>query len=163
MERRSFIKNVGITAAAISIAGPEALTSLNTPPKNKLPKWKGFNLLDFFSPNPSNSRPQTTEDHLRWMRDWGFDFVRIPIAYPYYLDIDRSKNITPEDTYKFDERALEKIDKLIAKGHQYGMHVSINLHRAPGYCVNAGFNEPFNLWRDQAAQDAFNFHWDMWA
>jgi aryl-phospho-beta-D-glucosidase BglC (GH1 family) len=97
------------------------------------------------------------------MRDWGFDFVRIPIAYPYYLDIDRTRNITPEETYKLNERSIEKIDKLVALAHQYGMHVSLNLHRAPGYCVNAGFHEPFNLWRDQAAQDAFNFHWSMWA
>ena len=43
------------------------------------------------------------------------------------------------------------------------MHVSLNLHRAPGYCVNAGFYEPYNLWTDQAALDAFCFHWNMWA
>jgi aryl-phospho-beta-D-glucosidase BglC (GH1 family) len=43
-----------------------------------------------------------------------------------------------------------------------GLHVSINLHRAPGYCVNSGFVEPYNLWKDQAAQDAFCFHWEMW-
>lgn len=162
MERRSFIKNTGLSAAALGLGLPDGF-ALYAPPKNKLPKWKGFNLLDFFSPNPSWSRPLTAEDHFRWMRDWGFDFVRIPIAYPYYLDIDRSRNITPEDTYKINESAVEKIDKLVALAHQYGMHVSLNLHRAPGYCVNAGFNEPFNLWRDQAAQDAFNFHWSMWA
>ena len=34
------------------------------------------------------------------MRDWGFDFVRIPIAYPCYLNIDRTKNILPEDIIK---------------------------------------------------------------
>ena len=43
------------------------------------------------------------------------------------------------------------------------MHVSLNLHRAPGYCINAGFHEPYNLWKDKEAQDAFNFHWGMWA
>ncbi len=43
------------------------------------------------------------------------------------------------------------------------MHVSLNLHRGPGFCINAGFNEPFNLWKDQEAQDAFYFHWGMWA
>ncbi|MDO9613948.1 MAG: cellulase family glycosylhydrolase, partial [Bacteroidota bacterium] len=43
-----------------------------------------------------------------------------------------------------------------------GLHASINLHRAPGYCVNAGFNEPYNLWKDQEALDAFCFHWEMW-
>ena len=163
MQRRSFIRNSGLAAAAFGLVGADALAAAPYPPKNKLPKWKGFNLVDFFSPDPATSRPPTTEDHFRWMRDWGFDFVRMPIAYPYYLDIDRSRNITAEDVYKLDEKALEKIDRLIALAHKYGMHVSINLHRAPGYCVNAGFNEPFNLWRDQAAQDAFYFHWSMWA
>lgn len=163
MQRRSFLRNTGIAAAALGLTGPHAMASIDPLVKNKLPKWKGFNLLDFFSPDPSNTRKNTTEDHFRWMRDWGFDFVRIPIAYPWYLNIDRSKDITPEDTYKIDEKSVEKIDQLIAMAHKYGMHVSINLHRAPGYCVNAGFNEPFNLWRDQAAQDAFYYHWNMWA
>jgi aryl-phospho-beta-D-glucosidase BglC (GH1 family) len=163
MKRRSFLLNTGTAAAAFAVNGPQALANVNVPPKNKLPKWKGFNLTDFFSPDPTHSRPATIEDHFKWMRDWGFDFVRLPIAYPWYLNIDRSKNITPEDTYKIDEHAVEKIDKLIAMAHKYDIHTSINLHRAPGYCVNAGFNEPFNLWRDQAAQDAFYFHWAMWA
>jgi endoglucanase len=39
----------------------------------------------------------------------------------------------------------------------------LNLHRAPGYCVNAGFNEPYNLWKDDEALKAFCFHWEMWA
>jgi hypothetical protein len=42
--------------------------------KNKLPRWKGFNLLDFFSPDPARARESTSEEHLKWMSDWGFDF-----------------------------------------------------------------------------------------
>ena len=163
MERRSFIKKTGLVAAGLSITGTASLSSFSSLPKNKLPRWKGFNLLDFFSPNPANSRPGTTKDNLQWMQDWGFDFVRIPIAYPSYLNFDRSKNITPEDVYKIDEKAVERIDELVAMAHQYNMHVSLNLHRAPGYCINAGFHEPYNLWKDEAAQEAFNFHWNMWA
>ncbi|CAN5297477.1 cellulase family glycosylhydrolase [soil metagenome] len=163
MQRRTFLKNSAIAIGAVGLSGPEFIAGLDDKGKNKLPKWKGFNLLDFFSPNPNASRPGTSEDHFRWMRDWGFDFVRIPMAYPFYLDIDHSKNISPEDTYKIDISAVDKIDALVSLAHRYGMHVSLNLHRAPGYCVNAGFHEPFNLWRDQAAQDAFNFHWSMWA
>jgi endoglucanase len=163
MQRRTFIKNTGVVAAAFGMSGHQALASLNSSGKNKLPKWKGFNLLDFFSPDPTRSRESTPEEHFKWMRDWGFDFVRIPMAYPWYLNIDRTRNITPEETYKIDEKQVEKIDKLVALAHKYNMHVSLNLHRAPGYCVNAGFHEPFNLWRDQAAQDAFYYHWAMWA
>jgi hypothetical protein len=97
------------------------------------------------------------------MRDWGFDFVRIPVAYPYYLKFDRSKDITPEEVYQTDPQKLEEIDRLVELAQQYGMHVSLNLHRAPGYCINAGFHEPYNLWKDSAALDAFSWHWNMWA
>jgi aryl-phospho-beta-D-glucosidase BglC (GH1 family) len=97
------------------------------------------------------------------MADWGFDFVRIPMAYPRYLDIDRTKQITKDDFYKFDYRVIEEVEKLVAMANKNGLHVSLNLHRAPGYCINAGFFEPFNLWKDAEAQDAFNKHWAMWA
>ena len=163
MQRRTFVKNSGLIAAGISVSGTSALTSLTLKPANKLPKWKGFNLLDFFSPNPASAKLTTTEEHLKWMQDWGFDFVRLPIAYPYYLNIDRTRNITPAEVYNIDEKAVDRIDSLVTMAHKYGMHTSINLHRAPGYCINAGFHEPYNLWTDETAQDAFNFHWGMWA
>ncbi|MDI6401525.1 cellulase family glycosylhydrolase [Balneolaceae bacterium ANBcel3] len=130
---------------------------------NTAPRWKGFNLLDFFLPSPDDPRPATKEEYFKWMSDWGFDFVRIPMAYPYYLDYDRSTDIHPEQVYQLDEAAIETIDELVAMAHKYDMHVSLNLHRAPGYCINAGFNEPYNLWFDDEAQRAFLFHWEMWA
>ncbi len=160
MKRRTFIANAGLAAAAIGLAVTEARLM---PKENRLPRWKGFNLLDFFSPDPANARPVTTEDHFRWMQDWGFDFVRIPMAYPSYLDIDRKKNITPEDVYKINTRAVDNIDALVTMALKYNMHVCLNLHRAPGYCVNAGFYEPYNLWTDQEALNAFCFHWNLWA
>jgi aryl-phospho-beta-D-glucosidase BglC (GH1 family) len=79
------------------------------------------------------------------------------------LNIDRTKNITPDDVYKINQKAVDDIDNLVQLAHKHGLHTSINLHRAPGYCVNAGFHEPFNLWKDDAAQQAFYFHWNMWA
>ncbi|MCE7059997.1 glycoside hydrolase family 5 protein [Dyadobacter sp. CY343] len=162
MHRRTFIKNTGaFVAAGAAITPGFAFQTPNA--KNKLPKWKGFNLLDFFSPDPASARKPTTEDHFKWMSDWGFDFVRVPMAYPAYVKFDRTKNITPEEVYQIDQQAVDKIDKLVMMAHKYKMHVSLNLHRAPGYCINAGFNEPYNLWTDQKAQDAFCFHWNMWA
>ncbi|WP_234733695.1 glycoside hydrolase family 5 protein [Tellurirhabdus bombi] len=163
MQRRTFVKNTGLLAAAVGASGPAVLAGAEPKAKNKLPKWKGFNLLDFFVPNPSAGRRATQEEELKWIRDWGFDFVRIPMAYPVYVKFDRSRNITPEEIYQIDERGVERIDKLVHMAHKAGLHVSLNLHRAPGYCINAGFHEPYNLWMDQAAQDAFNFHWAMWA
>ncbi|HEX8039419.1 MAG TPA: cellulase family glycosylhydrolase [Chryseosolibacter sp.] len=160
MNRRHFIASTALAAGTFSLLGENALAAAK---KNPLPEWRGFNLLDFFSPDPSRGRGETTEDHFRWMRDWGFNFIRIPMAYPYYLEIDRSKNIGPEDVYKISNERVDQIDALVSMAHKYGMHVSLNLHRAPGYCVNAGFNEPYNLWQDPEALNAFCFHWNMWA
>ncbi|MFL5741549.1 MAG: glycoside hydrolase family 5 protein [Flavisolibacter sp.] len=160
MERRSFIKQTGLVAAGWGLAGSSAFATIKT--KNKLPRWRGFNLTDFNTPNPSPSRKYTTGEHLKWMQDWGFDFVRLPISYPYYLDYDHSKPISPDDVYKINEAAVDRINQLVQLAHENNLHVCLNLHRAPGYCINAGFTEPYNLWKDQAAQDAFYFHWNFW-
>ncbi len=165
INRRIFVKNTALTAAGLAFAGKNALYTQPAPAKNKLPKWKGFNLLDIFSPNPPRNpgADKTTEEDLKWMADWGFNFVRIPMAYPRYLSFDRSRDITKDEVNKFDEKVLEEIDNLIYLANRYNMHVSLNLHRGPGFCINAGFHEPFNLWKDKEAQEAFNFHWEMWA
>jgi aryl-phospho-beta-D-glucosidase BglC (GH1 family) len=162
MDRRIFMKNACILATAVG-AGDISLAAASPRQKNKLPKWKGFNLRDFNAPSPAPDRFYTTEEHLKWMRDWGFDFIRLPIAYPYYIKADKSRPITPEEVYMIDEAAMDKIENLVHLAHKTGLHVSLNLHRAPGYCINAGFHEPFNLWKDKDAQNAFYFHWNLWA
>jgi endoglucanase len=162
MHRRVFIKSTGLLATAGAVS-PSLFQLPAVKAKNSLPQWRGFNLLDFFSPNPIGNKTKTTEEHLKWMADWGFDFVRIPIAYPSYLKFDRTKNITPDEVYQIDQAAVDKIESLVLTAHKYKLHVSLNLHRAPGYCVNAGFHEPYNLWHDKEALDAFCFHWNMWA
>lgn len=161
--RRSFIRNTSMVAAGLALSGKNAFASNGK--KNILPRWKGFNLLDFFSPVPPKNQGsnKSTEEDFKWMADWGFDFVRIPMAYPRYLLFDRNRDITVDEVYQTDPKVLEEIDNLIFTAHKYGLHVSLNLHRAPGYCINAGFHEPYNLWKDKEAQDAFNFHWGMWA
>ena len=40
---------------------------------------------------------------------------------------------------------------------------SLNLHRAPGYCINANDREKHNLWKDEAAKEAFGFLWEYFA
>src|SRR5579871_4394191 len=161
MNRRIFVKNSAIAAAGLVLTRKTNIVSSSE--KNILPKWKGFNLTDFFSPNALPSKHETINEHLQWMQDWGFDFVRIPIAYPCYLDFDRTKNIGPDDVYKIDEKAVSHIENLVMMAHKHNLHVSLNLHRAPGYCINAGFYEPFNLWKDEDAQKAFYYHWAFWA
>jgi len=166
IDRRSFLKTAGAATALVGMSGKLALASTAvTGISNPIPRWRGFNLLDYFGPiaQKGNSSSATTEDDFRWMADWGFDFVRIPMAYPRYIKFDHSKDVTPKDVLNIDEKVVDEIVRLIELANKYKLHVSLDLHRAPGYCVNAGFNEPYNLWKDEAAQEAFKFHWEMWA
>ncbi len=160
--RRDFLLQSATLAAGFIAAGGQ--TPLRAqPPKNPLPRWKGFNLLDFFSPDPANARPATTEEHLKWMADWGFDFIRLPMAYPSYVKFDRSRPIRPDEIRAIDTQATDRIEQLVHLAHKHNLHVSLNLHRAPGFCVNAGFVEPYNLWQDARAMDDFVYHWSFWA
>jgi aryl-phospho-beta-D-glucosidase BglC (GH1 family) len=172
--RRSFIKYAGMSSALAGIAGtmPSLGSSRPSVGSNVFPRWRGFNLLDFYTSRPlrpprPNGRGQTTEEDFKWMSGWGFNFVRIPIQYPCYIKFDpgndRNKQATPQDTVSFNEQAVAEIEKLVYLANKHNMHVSLNLHRVPGFCINAGFNEPFNLWKDEEARQALYTHWEMWA
>jgi endoglucanase len=117
-----------------------------------LPRWRGFNLLDMFT---IRSDGNFSEDDFRWMADWGFDFVRIPACYTLWIEND--------DVYRLHEPMLEKMDRVVRLGQQYGMHVCLNFHRAPGFSVNPERQEHFDLWKDEAALAAFIFHWETFA
>lgn len=161
--RRDFIKKSATIAGGIGLTANMSFATTTEKVQNKLPQWKGFNLLDFFSPNPSNARGGTKEEYFKWMSDWGFDFVRIPMAYPSYLKIDHELNITTKQVRKIDRKQTDKVEHLVYLAHKYNLHASLNLHRAPGFCVNAGFYEPYNLWKDEEALNDFCYHWKFWA
>ena len=166
VNRREFIQRTILSASTLPLAAATAplLAEGAVSTGNPLPRWRGFNLTDFNSPNPSRgSRWGTTEEDLKWMVDWGFDFIRVPMAYPRYLTFDRSKHITPEEVYHVNEEEVQRIEAFARNANEHGLHVSLNLHRAPGYCINAGFYEPYDLWKSEEAQKAFAFHWGMWA
>lgn len=162
MNRRDFLRTTVISAASLNSLLPRAAGA--APVRgNPLPRWRGFNLTDFNSPNPGRGWSETTDDDLKWMVDWGFDFIRLPMAYPRYVQFDRSRHITPEEVCKINVEESDRIEAFVRKALGYGLHVSVNLHRAPGYCINAGFFEPYDLWKSKEAQEAFAFHWGMWA
>lgn len=178
LNRRSFLRNVGLAATGAIVGCNKVLPGLDVTDatrktvntanaiKNlgKLPKWKGFNLNEFFQPDPWYWQAPTPEEYFKWMADWGFDFVRIPVAYPTYINIaPYERNITVDNVYSFNEAGVNKIERTIYLAHKYNLHVSLCLHRAPGYCVSTGYYEPFNLWLDQSARDAFYKHWWFWA
>lgn len=129
-------------------------------PANPLPRWRGFNLLEMYAPDPSKSAPNSNgnasfrETDFQWISDWGFDFVRLPMSYCCWSGPDRWREL--------DEPVLAQIDQAVEFGRRYGVHVCLNFHRAPGYCVNPP-PEPFNLWKDQEPLDAFCYHWESFA
>jgi len=155
--RRIFLKTIaaGIAASAL----PERLKGQQKErgtgkavARNTLPRWRGFNLLGMFTMRSKGDFP---EDDFRWIRDFGFDFVRLPLCYRLW--------IADNDDYNINEAMMEKLDMAVERGNNYGLHVCLNLHRGPGYSVNREFTEPFNLWKDEEALDAFCFHWQMLA
>ena len=82
MKRRTFIQHTTLTAAGVGITGLASAANTQNTIVNKLPRWRGFNLLDYFSPNKlDESRGFTSDEELKWISDWGFDFLRIPMAY----------------------------------------------------------------------------------
>jgi endoglucanase len=123
---------------------------------NTLPMWRGFNLLDLFT---VRSDGNFHEDDFRWMADWGFNFARIPAAYTLWIEPQDD----PANVYHLSEAGLAKVDRVIRLGEQYGIHINFNFHRGPGFSVNPERTEPFDLWKDQAALDAFCFHWQAFA
>ena len=112
--------------------------------------WYGFNIVEKFYRN----QPFKELDFERAQK-WGFNFFRLPMDYHCWI-ID-------EDPYKINESVLKEIDDAIALGKKYGIHIDINFHRAPGYTVNKSVTEPFNLWKDEEALEACEFHWRLFA
>ncbi|OPZ22892.1 MAG: Endoglucanase C307 precursor [candidate division BRC1 bacterium ADurb.BinA364] len=166
--RREFLKLTGAGAASLAF-GEAGASRAFVPAQSALPRWRGFNLLDFFQAlsNNEQSRGMVPEDDLKIIRDWGFDFVRLPMDYWLWIDADwrSTRKMAPDDVYKIHEATLEKIDRAVELCRRFGLHCCLNFHRAPGYCINErdSGREPFSLWRDPRAEEAFVFHWDLFA
>jgi endoglucanase len=145
MNRRDFLTTS--FAAGTALALPQGTTAAPNPAK--LPRWRGFNLLAKFNAN----RPEPfREQDFALMQEWGFDFARLPMSYHCWAKPD------PAVWTQMDERVLKEIDQAVEWGRQYHVHVNLNFHRLPGYCVNPPA-EPLSLWTDERALDAARFHW----
>jgi endoglucanase len=154
--RRKFLKGLSSAAALTLLRRPAAATlaeSLPDPTPAKLPRWRGFNLLEKFIASQSNA--PFLESDFAWTAEWGFNFVRLPMSYRCWSD--------PGDWHRIDERVMGEIDQAVAFGRQYGIHVSLCFHRAPGYSVDRSVQEPFNLWADAEALEACTYHWRHFA
>jgi len=117
----------------------------------KLPRWRGFNLLEKFM---LHSRKPFVEEDFQLIAKLGFNFVRLPMDYRLW--------IKDGDWEQFDEATLREIDQAVAWGQKYGIHVCINFHRAPGYTV-AKPPEKLSLWTEPEAQRVCALHWATFA
>ncbi len=119
----------------------------------KLPRWRGFNLLEKFT--LAGNAPYQEWD-FNFMREWGFDFIRLPTDY-------RIWTVKPGE---YIEKPLQEIDQAIEWGRARGIHMNLCLHRAPGYCVNPP-REPLDLWsagsEGEEARAQFAEQWRMFA
>jgi hypothetical protein len=112
---------------------------------------RGFNLLEMF--RKEEAKP-FREDDFKMIAEWGFNFVRLPMDYRIW--------IRDGDWRKIDEDALKNVDAAVEYGRKHGVHVSLNFHRGPGYCVNPP-KEAKDLWTDADAREVFALHWAVFA
>jgi endoglucanase len=161
MERRRFISGL----AALGLVAPTAATAApgadDEPTARRIPRWRGFNLQGRFGmPGRPYDGPAFEESDFEAMAEWGFDFARLPLWYWVWGSRD--------DWSLVREEPLKQIDRAVELGRQYGVHVNINFHRIPGYCINGREMEPVDLFsgrraeRDRALAAAV-FHWKTFA
>ncbi|MBR3812442.1 MAG: cellulase family glycosylhydrolase [Spirochaetaceae bacterium] len=126
---------------------------------NNNKKWYGFNMIWLFSMGDRKevapSEIVINEKELDFIADMGCNFIRVPTDYRFW-----THNFDYENR---DEAMLKRLDACIDAVVSRGMHCSLNVHRAPGYCINGAELEKHNLWQDQIAQDAFVSLWKFLA
>lgn len=127
--------------------------TLPEPTAERMPRYRGFNLLNKFYKGSSLNTTFHEED-FKLISEWGFNFVRLPMDYRFW--------IVDGDWTRFNEEQFKDIDQAIAFGKMYNVHVNLNFHRAPGYTV-ARPAEAKDLWTDPEAQRVCAMHWAYFA
>lgn len=122
--------------------------------------WYGFNVLWLFSAGWKTmdikpERIHIDENDLDFIAGMNCNFIRLPCDYRFFIH-----NFEYD---KYDEEMLKVLDKCVEAIVSHGLHCSLNIHRAPGYCINGNELEKHNLWVDTIAQDAFTNLWKLLA
>ena len=160
MKRRHFVHEMAVLGVAANLA-PDLLAADTDLTASSIPRWRGFNLQGRFGwPGHPYDGPAFEESDFATMAEWGFDFARLPLAYWTWGSRD--------DWSQIREEPLRHVDAAVELGKQYGVHVNVNFHRIPGYCINGRELEPHDLFSGkkadrQKALDAAVFHWKAFA
>ena len=145
MDRRAFAKNLAILCTATTFGPSKLVAAEEVLTARKIPRWRGFNLQGRF-PMPGRPYVGTAYDEFDFatMAEWGFDFARLPLSYWAWGSRDNWSLIR--------EEPLQEIDRAIDLGRQYKIHINLNFHRVPGYCINQRELEPADLFSGRAAE-----------
>jgi endoglucanase len=87
MNRRQFLLATGTVAAATATLPALPLDAAEFKPATaqRLPRWRGFNLLEKFTKRQGGN-PGFNESDFALIADWGFDFARLPMSYLCWTD-----------------------------------------------------------------------------
>jgi endoglucanase len=166
MLRRTFAKDLMVLASIVPALDSTTLFAQKDSSDidisaAHIPRWRGFNLQGRF-PWPGHPYDGSAFDEFDFitMAEWGFDFARLPLSYWAWGSRD--------DWSVIREEPLKQIDRAVDLGKQHGIHININFHRIPGYCINQRELEPADLFTGTAPQrekalNAGKFHWQAFA
>jgi endoglucanase len=118
------------------------------------PRLYGFN-FQWMLVERGQPPQEPDERALDFLAEHGFNFVRIPTNYQVWT--------ADHDYFHPDASVFEVLDRILVACRARDIHLSLNLHRAPGYCITRQELERHNLWLDDVAQDAFVFLWEGFA
>jgi endoglucanase len=155
--RRRFVTRtaqwVGAATVVPGLSGSLGAADLPSATAKNLPRWRGFNLLEKFTSRKEGNPPFAATD-FELIEELGFNFVRLPMSYLCWGNA--------QEPLQLREPELKHIDNAVELGRKHHLHVNLNFHRAPGYCVNPP-KEPLDLWNDEKALAACCFHWAHFA
>ena len=116
-------------------------------------RWRGFNLTEMLNRDWNPDSHGFEEEDFRFVSEWGFNFVRLPLDYRYWIKDGDRKNWET-----FDESGFRKVDAAIEFGRKYGVHVQACLHRIPGYTSGTP-SEPTDIFSDPESLRVACLHW----
>lgn len=97
-----------------------------------------------------------TEFDFKQVSEWGLDHIRLPVDY-FHFEKDETPGV-------YDEKRLGYIDFALEMCKKYGLNMILDLHHAPGFTFNAGYDtDKNNLFGDPAKKQRYINIWKMFA